>query len=71
MRNWMVAKATYDRSMGEALCARLDALILRNGVDPTTMPEVPTYPNHQTKPCEPEELPYEEEDDEDEEEDDK
>ena len=62
----MVAKAAYDRSMGEAMRARLDALILRNGVDPTTMPEVPTYPENLTHPWEPEEPPYEEEEDDDE-----
>ena len=38
MRNWMAAKAAYDRSMGEAMCARLDALVLNSGVDAATMP---------------------------------
>ena len=38
MRNWMAAKAAYNRSMGKAMCARLNALILRNGVDLAMMP---------------------------------
>ena len=54
MRNWMVAKAAYDRSMGEAMCARLDALVLNSGIDPATMPQVPIYPEHLTCPWEPE-----------------
>ena len=66
----MAAKAAYDRSMGEAMCARLDALILRNGVDPATMPEVPTYLENLTRPWKPEAPPYEEEDEEDKEKDD-
>ena len=70
IRNWMAAKAAYDCSMGEAMCARLDAIILRNGVDPVTMPEVPTYPENLTRPWEPEEPPYENKEEEDEEEDD-
>ena len=54
-------------SVGEAMCARLDALILKNGVDPATMPEVPTYPESLTHLWEPEEPPYEEEENDDEE----
>ena len=46
----MAAKATYDHSMGEAMCALLDALILRNDVDLAMMPEVPTYLEHLTQP---------------------
>ena len=55
----MAAKAAYDRSMGEAMCAHLDALILNNGVDPASMSQVPTYPDNLTCPWEPEEPPYE------------
>ena len=55
MRNWMAAKAAYDHRMGEAMCVRLDALIMRYGVDPTTMPEVPTYLENLTRPWEAEE----------------
>ena len=65
----MVAKVAYDRSMGEAMCVCLDALILRNGVNPATMPEVPTYPENLTRPWEPEETPYEEEEEDDKEDD--
>ena len=64
MRNWMAAKAAYDYSMGKAMCACLDALILRNGVDPAMMPEVPTYPENLGRPWEPEEEEDDEEDDE-------
>ena len=53
----MAAKAAYDHSMGDAMCAPLNALILRNGVDPATMPEVPTYPENLTRPLEPKEPP--------------
>ena len=62
MRNWMAAKAAYDRSMGEAMCARLDALVLNSGVDPTSMPQVPIYTENLTHPWEPEEPLYEDED---------
>ena len=68
MRNWMVAKATYYRRMGEAMCPQLDAIILRDGVDPATMPEVPPYPDQLTRPWELEEPPYEEEEEDDDEE---
>ena len=43
IRNWMAAKAAYDRSIGEAMRARLDALMLNSGVDPALMPQVPIY----------------------------
>ena len=66
----MAAKAAYDSRMGEAMCAQLDAIILRDGVDPTTMPKVPTSLENLTRPWELEEPPYEEEEEEDEEEDD-
>ena len=69
MRNSMAAKAAYDCSMGEAMCARLDALILRNGVDFAMIPEVTTYLENLTRPWNVEEPPYEEEEQEDDEED--
>ena len=62
----MAAKATYDRRIGEAMCTRLDALILRDCVELATMPKVPTYPENLTRPWEPEEPPYEEEEEDDE-----
>ena len=65
----MVAKAAYDHSMVETMCARLDALILRDDVDPATMPVVPTYLENLTRPWEPEEPPYEDEEDDDEDDD--
>ena len=52
------------------MCACLDALILLDGVDPATMPELPTYLENLTRPWEPKEPPYEEEEEEDKEEDD-
>ena len=63
----MVAKAVYDRSMGKAMCAQLDALILNSGVDPVSMPQVPIYPENLTHPWEPKEPPYEDEEEDDEE----
>ena len=71
IRNWMVAKAAYDRNMGKAMCARLDALIQNSGVDPASMPRVPIYSKNLTHRWEPEEPPYKEEEDDDEETDDK
>ena len=62
----MAAKAAYDRSMDEAMCARLDALVLNSGIDPASMPQVPTYWGNLTRPWEPEEPPYEEEEEDDE-----
>ena len=56
----MATKAAYDQSVGETLCAHLD--------DPTTIPQVPPYPDQLSKPWEPEESPYDEEDDDDDEE---
>ena len=70
MRNWMAAKSAYDHSIGEAMCARLDALILNSGVDPTLTPQVPTNPDNLTRPWEPEEPLYEDEEEDDEETDD-
>ena len=62
----MAAKAAYDRSIGEVMCARLDALILNSGVDLASMPKVPTSPETQTRLWEPEEPPYKEDEDDDE-----
>ena len=62
----MAATAAYDRSMGEAMCARLDALVLNSGVDPASMPQVPIYPENLTRPWEPEEPPYKDEEEHDE-----
>ena len=63
----MAAKAAYDRNMGEAMCARLDSLVLNSGFDPTSMPQVLTYLENLTHPWEPEELPYEDKEEEDDE----
>ena len=63
----MAAKAAYDRSMGEAMCARLDAFVLNSGVDPASMPQVSTYPKNLTHPWEPVEPAYEDEEEEDDE----
>ena len=60
----MAAKAAYNRSMGEAICARLDAVVLNSGVDPASMPQVPIYPKNLTRPWEPEEPPYKDKDEE-------
>ena len=62
----MAAKAAYDLSMGEVMCARLDALVLTSGIDPASMPQVSTCPENLTRPWEPEEPPYEEEEEDDE-----
>ena len=59
----MATKATYDKSAGETLRAQLHAIILRIGMDPTTIPQ-PPYPNQLSRPWEPEEPLYDEEDEE-------
>ena len=62
----MVAKAAYDRSIGEVLRTQLDAISLRVSMDPATVPQTPPYPEQLTRPWEPEEPPYDEEKEEDE-----
>ena len=61
----MVAKAAYDRSLGEALRAQLDAISLRVGVDPAVVPQMPPYPEQLSRPWESEEPPYDEDEEED------
>ena len=39
----MATKAAYDRSVRETLHAQLDAISLRVGVDPSTVPQMPPY----------------------------
>ena len=63
----MAAKAAYDRSMGEALHAQLEAISLQVGVDPAIVPQMPPYPEQLTKPWEPEEPSYDDEEEEDDE----
>ena len=57
----MLTKATYDRSVGETLSAKLDAINLRIGLDPNTTPQMPPYPSQFSQPWEPEALPYKDE----------
>ena len=57
----MATKAAYDQSVGETLRSKLDAINLRVGVDPTTIPQMPPYPDQLSRPWEPEEPPYEDE----------
>ena len=66
----MVAKVAYDRSIGEVFCPQLDAISLQVGVDPTTVPQMPPYPEQLTRPWEPEKPPYDEDEEEDDTEDD-
>ena len=62
----MATKVAYDKSFGLTLCAQLDAISLRVGVDPTTIPQMPPYPDQLCWLWEPEEPPYEEEEDDEE-----
>ena len=62
----MSTKAAYDCCVREVLRAQLEAISLRVGVDPSVVPQMPSYPEQLSKPWKPEEPPYEE-DDEDEE----
>ena len=64
----MMTKAAYDRSVGETLSAKLDAISLRFGLDPTTTSQMPPLPNQLSRPWEPEVLPYEDEDEDEDEE---
>ena len=57
----MATKAAYDHNVGEALRAQLEAISLTVGVDPSTIPQMPSYLEQLSKPWEPEEPPYDEE----------
>ena len=61
----MATKAAYDRSVGETLRAQLDAISLRFGVDPTTIPHMLPYPNQLSRPWDLEEPPYDKDEEED------
>ena len=63
----MATKAAYDRSVREELRAQLEAISLKVGVDPSTAPRMPLYPEQLSRPRELEKPRYEEDDDEDEE----
>ena len=72
MMNWMLTKATYDQSVGGTLSAKLDAISLRVGLDPTItpqmLPQMSPFPDQLSRPWEPEALAYGDEDEEDEDE---
>ena len=57
----MVTKVVYDQSVGEMLHAQLNAISLRVGLDPTTIPQMLPCPDQLSRPWEPEEPPYEDE----------
>ena len=61
----MATKAGYNLSAGETLCAKVDAISLRVGVDPTTIPQMLPDPNLLSRPLEPEEPPYKDAEDDD------
>ena len=65
----MATKVAYDRSVEERLCAQLDVISLKVGMDPSTIPQMPPYPDQLSKPWEPDEPPYEEGDEKDDDED--
>ena len=65
----MATKAAYDQSVRETLRAQLDAISLRVGMDPTTILQMPPYPDQLSRPWEPEELLFEEDEEEEEDED--
>ena len=62
----MLTKAAYDRSIGETLSIKLYAISLSVGLDPTTMPQMPPFPDQLSQPWEPKAPPYEEDDEKDE-----
>ena len=43
MKNWLLHKATYDRSVSETLNAKLNQINLRCNVDPSTIPPMPEF----------------------------
>ena len=59
---WMMTKATYDRSVGGTLSAMLNAIRLFVGLDTTTTPQIPYFPHQLNRPWEPKALPYKDED---------
>ena len=67
MRNWMLTKVAYDRSVGVTLSVKLDAISLHVGLDPTTTPQMPPFPDQLSRPWKLEALPYKEDDEVDEE----
>ena len=62
-----MTKAAYEQSVGETLSAKLDAISLCIGLDPTIMPQMPPFLDQLSRPWEPEAPPYEDEAEEDEE----
>ena len=67
MKNWMLRKAAYDRSISETLSAKLYQISLRIGPDPATTPPMSPFPNELTGAWTVKEPPYEEEEDDDDE----
>ena len=62
----MATKAAYDRSVGEALRALLEAISLRVSMDSSVVPQMLPYPEQLSRPWELEEPPYEEDTEDDE-----
>ena len=65
MKNWMLQKATYDRSVNETLSAKLDQTSLYVGLDPATTPPMLPFPDELTRAWTVEEPLYKEEEEED------
>ena len=65
MRNWMATKVAYDHSASKVLRAQVQAINLRVGMDPSPIPQMPSYLEQLSRPWEPEEPPHEEDDEED------
>ena len=61
MKNWMLQKAVYDRSVSETLSVKLDQINLHVGLDPATMPLMPPFLDELNRTQTTEELPYKEE----------
>ena len=66
MKNWLLQKVTYDRSVIETLNAKLDQISLRYSVEPSTVPPMPEFPEELSRPWEPVEHLYEDDDEEEE-----
>ena len=44
MKNWLLHKAAYDRTLNKTLNAKLDQISLHCGVDPSTVLLMPDFP---------------------------
>ena len=62
LKYWLMQKAAHNHKVSEALCARLNQIGLRYGVDSSTFPSMLSFPDQLSQPSVPTEPPNQEED---------